>query len=85
MPDHAAYTELEHLSDAELVARAREALAEADLETAKRCVALVYERHRALVRAVCAGKAASQVVDDLEAAVYERFVRAAHPRAAARR
>jgi RNA polymerase sigma factor (sigma-70 family) len=78
MPEPVAYADLERLSDTELVARAREALPEADLETAKRCVALVYERHRMLVRAVCAGKASPQLVDDLEASVYERFVRVAY-------
>lgn len=70
-------------SDAELVARARRyhAEGEAGLETAKRCVALVFERHRGLVRAVCAAKAPIDVVDDLESAVYERFVRVVYLRA----
>src|SRR5690242_10335194 len=76
-PTHA---ELEARSDAELVALARAELArgEPGLATAKRCVALVYERHRGLVRALCAGKAPIDAVDDLEGAVYERFVRAAY-------
>jgi RNA polymerase sigma factor (sigma-70 family) len=70
-------------SDAELVAHARRYYAEgeAGLETAKRCVALVFERHRGLVRTVCARKAPIDVVDDLEAAVYERFVRVVYLRA----
>jgi RNA polymerase sigma factor (sigma-70 family) len=61
------------MSDAELVAHAREHSAGA--ETAKLCVALVFERRRALVRAVCAAKAPVDVVDDLESQVYLRFVR----------
>jgi RNA polymerase sigma factor (sigma-70 family) len=70
------------MSDAQLVTHARERYAEGDagLETAKRCVALVFERHRMLVRAVCAAKAPVDVVDDLEAAVYERFVRVVYLR-----
>lgn len=70
-------------SDAELVAHARRYYAEgeAGLETAKRCVALVFERHRGLVRTVCAAKAPIDVVDDLESAVYERFVRVVYLRA----
>ncbi len=53
---------------------------DAGLETAKRCVALVFERHRMLVRSVCGAKAPHDVVDDLEAAVYERFVRVVYLR-----
>jgi RNA polymerase sigma factor (sigma-70 family) len=68
-----AYAELERMSDAELVAHAREH--PAGTETAKLCVALVFERRRALVRAVCAAKAPVDVVDDLESHVYLRFVR----------
>ncbi len=70
-------------SDAELVAHARRyhAEGEAGLETAKRCVALVFERNRGLVRTVCAAKAPIDVVDDLESAVYERFVRVVYLRA----
>jgi RNA polymerase sigma factor (sigma-70 family) len=76
-PTHA---QLEARSDADLVALARGQLGDGDLglETAKRCVALVYERHRGMVRALCAAKAAIDAVDDLEGAVYERFVRAAY-------
>ena len=72
-------------TDAELVAHARKYYAEgeAGLETAKRCVAMVFERHRALVRSVCAAKAPIDVVDDLESAVYERFVRVVYLRAKA--
>jgi RNA polymerase sigma factor (sigma-70 family) len=68
------------MSDAELVAHARERRLEgqAGIETSKRCVALLFERRRALVRAVCAAKAPIDVVDDLEAQVYLRFVRAVH-------
>jgi RNA polymerase sigma factor (sigma-70 family) len=63
-----------------LVAHARKYYAEgeAGLETAKRCVALVFERHRDLVRAVCAAKAPIDVLDDLESDVYLRFVRAVY-------
>jgi RNA polymerase sigma factor (sigma-70 family) len=65
------------MSDADLVAHARECHAEGEpgLETAKRCVALVFERHRGLVRAIVALKTPIDMVDDLESAVYERFVR----------
>jgi RNA polymerase sigma factor (sigma-70 family) len=78
-----SFAALRGKSDAELVAHARRYYAEgeAGLETAKRCVALVFERHRGLVRAVCAAKAPIDVVDDLESAVYERFVRVVYLRA----
>jgi RNA polymerase sigma factor (sigma-70 family) len=78
-----SFAALQSRSDAELVAHARRYYAEgeAGLETAKRCVALVFERHRILVRSVCARKAPIDVVDDLEAAVYERFVRVVYLRA----
>lgn len=71
------------MSDAELVAHARERFAdgEAGLTTAKLCVALLFERRRALVRAICAAKAPPDVVDDLESQVYERFVRAVYTHA----
>ena len=71
------YDELMRMSDAELIAHARERHPDgaAGLETAKRCVALVYERHRAAVRAMCAGRAPAGAVDDLEGEVYARFVR----------
>jgi RNA polymerase sigma factor (sigma-70 family) len=70
------------MSDAQLVAHARERMAasEAGIETAKRCVALVFERHRNLVRTICAARAPLDVVDDLEGDVYERFVRAVYLR-----
>jgi RNA polymerase sigma factor (sigma-70 family) len=72
------------MSDAELVAHARERLGdgEAGIQTAKLCVAHVYERRRALVRAHCAAKAPPAVVDDLESLVYERFVRAVYAQTA---
>ncbi len=72
-----SFAALQSRSDAELVAHARKYYAEgeAGLETAKRCVAIVFERHRDLVRAVCAAKAPTGVVDDLESEVYLRFVR----------
>jgi RNA polymerase sigma factor (sigma-70 family) len=75
-----SFAALQSRSDAELVAHARKYYAEgeAGLETAKRCVALVFERHRDLVRAVCAAKAPIDVVDDLESDVYLRFVRAVY-------
>jgi RNA polymerase sigma factor (sigma-70 family) len=78
------YAELERMSDAELVAHARDRLpaGEAGIETAKACVALLFERRRALVRAVCAAKAPIDAVDDLEAQVYVRFVRAVYTQTA---
>ncbi len=70
------------MSDAELVARARAlyGTGDAGAETAKRCVALAYERHRDIVRAIVAAKAPPQAVDDLEGEVYERFVRVVYLR-----
>jgi RNA polymerase sigma factor (sigma-70 family) len=78
-----SFQALQSKSDAELVAHARKYYVEgeAGLETAKRCVALVFERHRPLVRSVCGAKAPVDVVDDLESAVYERFVRTVYLRA----
>ena len=75
-----SFAALQSRSDADLVAHARKYYAEgeAGLETAKRCVAIVFERHRDLVRAVCAAKAPIGVVDDLESDVYLRFVRAVY-------
>ncbi len=75
-----SFAALQSRSDAELVAHARTYYAEgeAGLETAKRCVALVFERHRELVRTVCAAKAPIGVLDDLESDVYLRFVRAVY-------
>ncbi len=75
-----SFAALREKSDADLVAHARKYYAEgeAGLETAKRCVALVFERHRMLVRSVCAAKAPIDVVDDLESDVYVRFVRAVY-------
>ena len=77
-----SFDELQQMSDAELVAHAREchALGEAGVETAKRCVALVYERNRALVRAIVASKTPIDMVDDLESTVYLRFVRVVYTR-----
>jgi RNA polymerase sigma factor (sigma-70 family) len=71
------YEELMRMSDAELVAHARSHHPEGDAgrETAKRCVALVYERHRASVRALCASRSPLGEVDDIESQVYARFVR----------
>jgi len=72
------------MSDAELVAHARTRYAggEAGIETAKRCVALIFERRRALVRTQCAMKAPIGAVDDLEQQVYVRFVRAVYTQTA---
>lgn len=72
------------MSDADLVAHARDRLPDGDagIETAKTCVALLFERRRALVRAVCAAKAPVDVVDDLESQVYLRFVRAVYTQTA---
>jgi hypothetical protein len=52
------FDELRRMSDPELVAHARECHAQGEpgVETAKRCVALVYERNRALIRAIVASK-----------------------------
>ncbi|HEY2868493.1 MAG TPA: sigma-70 family RNA polymerase sigma factor [Gaiellales bacterium] len=77
-----SFDELQQMSDAELVAHARgcHALGEAGVETAKRCVALVYERNRALVRAIVASKTPNDMVDDLESTVYVRFVRVVYTR-----
>jgi RNA polymerase sigma factor (sigma-70 family) len=63
--------------DAALVAHARECMGagEVGLETAKRCIALVFERNREMVEAYCAGKAPIVDVDDLAGEVYGRFVR----------
>ena len=65
------------MSDAALVAHARERMGTSDagLETTKRCLALVFERNRDMVRSVCARKAPIDEVDDLAEEVYERFVR----------
>jgi RNA polymerase sigma factor (sigma-70 family) len=70
------------MSDTQLVAHARECYLDGDagLETAKRCVALVYERWKGLVRSACAAKAPPDAVDDLEAMVYDRFVRVVYLR-----
>ena len=64
------------MPDAALVAHARERMGTGavGLETAKRCIALVFERNRELVRSVCARKAPIDEVDDLAEDVYERFV-----------
>jgi len=77
-----SFDALQQMSDAELVAHARECHAEGEpgFETAKRCVALVFERHRGLVRAIVAPKTPIDMVDDLESAVYERFVRVVYLR-----
>jgi RNA polymerase sigma factor (sigma-70 family) len=77
-----SHEELVRMSDAQLVAHARERMAagEAGLETAGRCLALVFERNRDMVRAVCAGKAPVDIVDDLQEEVYERFVRTVYLR-----
>jgi RNA polymerase sigma-70 factor, ECF subfamily len=69
------------MSDAALVAHARAARTDesvAGAETAKLCVALLFERRRALVRAICAAKAPPHVVEDLEGQVYLRLVRAVY-------
>ncbi len=70
------------MSDAELVAHARERMGtgEVGLETAKRCIALVFERNRDMVESYCAGKAPIVDIDDLAEEVYERFVRTVYLR-----
>ena len=74
-----SFDALRVMSDADLVAHARECHAQGEpgLETAKRCVALVFERHRPLIRAIVVSKTPIDMVDDLESAVYERFVESA--------
>jgi DNA-directed RNA polymerase specialized sigma24 family protein len=70
------------MSDAELVGHARErmGIGEAGLETAKRCIALVFERNRDMVESYCAGKAPIVDIDDLAAEVYGRLVRTVYLR-----
>lgn len=77
-----SHADLEHLTDAELVAYARAHMQDEGptLQIAKSCVAFVYERNRGTVRALCAAKAPRDLVEDLEAAVYERFVKAVYLR-----
>ncbi len=78
-----SHADLEHLTDAELVAYARAHIRDDDgpsLDVAKYCVAFVYERNRSTVRVLCAAKAPLDLVDDLEAAVYERFVKTVYLR-----
>jgi RNA polymerase sigma factor (sigma-70 family) len=76
------FDELRRMSDPELVAHARDCHAQGEpgVETAKRCVALVYERNRALIRAIVASKTPIDMVDDLESTVYERFVQVVYLR-----
>jgi RNA polymerase sigma factor (sigma-70 family) len=70
------------MSDTALVAHARDRMAAgaAGLETAKSCIALVFERNRDMVESYCAGKAPIVDVDDLAEEVYERFVRTVYLR-----
>jgi RNA polymerase sigma factor (sigma-70 family) len=77
-----SHDELLRMSDAALVAHARERMGtgEVGLETAKRCIALVFERNRDMVESYCAGKAPIVDVDDLAEEVYERFVRTVYLR-----
>jgi RNA polymerase sigma factor (sigma-70 family) len=77
-----SHDELLRMSDAELVAHARQRMGagEIGLETAKRCIALVFERNRDMVEAYCAGKAPIVDVDDLAGEVYGRFVRTVYLR-----
>ncbi len=74
------FDELERLGDAELVARARDLRGGGarEVEQSKRCLALVFERHREAVRVACAARAPREAVADLEQQVYERFVRFVH-------
>jgi RNA polymerase sigma factor (sigma-70 family) len=62
-------------SDAELVRLARESAGEGDAgrQTANNCMAVLYARHRDLVRAVIAAKVPRDAVDDLESEVLVRF------------
>src|SRR4051812_33263965 len=75
-----SYDGLLRMDDAALVARARARRDGGDqgVEEAKRCVAIVYERHRDVVRVMCAAKLPYDDVDDVAARVYERFVRAVY-------
>ena len=72
-----SHDDLQRLSDAELVAFAREQspLDPVARESAKRAVALVCLRHSGALRAQCAAKANRKDVDDLEILVFERFVK----------
>ncbi len=77
MAPQLTHADLQRLSDADLVAFARTHLSDGEpgLGVAKHAVALVFERHRQLVRGLAAVKCPFDAVDDVEAAVYERFVK----------
>jgi RNA polymerase sigma-70 factor (ECF subfamily) len=68
VPDLAA------LPDTDLVALARRMLAEpGGKPTADRCIAIVFERHAALVRAILGAKMPSSKLDDASQQVWLRF------------
>jgi RNA polymerase sigma factor (sigma-70 family) len=80
VPDHpASPEELLQLDDVELVRRVQgPAASEAEHETARRCLAVVLARHRAMIRAVIAAKVPPGAVDDLESDVSVRFCTTVH-------
>lgn len=82
MPDSLAYTDLERLSDTELIQHARAHIADGGIGSlmAKEAVALVYLRHRDMIRTRIAMKVPRAAVDDCASAVYERFVRLCYRR-----
>jgi RNA polymerase sigma-70 factor, ECF subfamily len=66
--------DLELLSDADLVAHARSVLAvDGGKPIADRCIAIVFERHASLVRAVLGAKMPSARIDDAAQIVWQRF------------
>lgn len=68
MPD------LELLSDADLVAHARSVLtSEGGKPVADRCIAILFERHATLVRAMLGAKMPSSRIDDAAQVVWQRF------------
>jgi RNA polymerase sigma factor (sigma-70 family) len=67
--------DLVRLDDGELVRLAQRCWQgeAAELETAKRCVAVVLLRHRSLIRGVIAAKVPATAIDDVESDVFARF------------
>ena len=67
--------DLVRLGDCELVRLAQRCWRgePAELETAKRCAAVVLLRHRSLIRAVIAAKVPSVAIDEVESDVFARF------------
>src|SRR2546427_9253316 len=67
--------DLVRLDDGELIRLAQRCWQgeAAELETAKRCVAVVLLRHRSLIRAVIAAKVPSTAIEEVESGVFARF------------